>query len=266
MTTLTLTIEYSKNEGLVLSPSDLQNLYLSGIPICFPATGGRISQETIKQKIAAAQKYIENVLSIKLQKQLIIEEQDFNRQEFHQWGYIRTVYPIVVPKLLEGRINDIIQITYPENWLSIKNGNDPVNFRNMHIIPNTKGPAEQNAYSVVYSGLSPALGYFGAGYIPNYWKANYGTGWEADEIPIDIIDAIGKHAAIQMLAIIGDLLYGPGIGNQSVSLDGISQTYSTTKSGGKGAFSGRVDQYKSELEQSVKDLKAEYLGIMFRVV
>ena len=266
MATLTLTLEYSKNEGLVLSPSDLQNLYLAGIPLCFPANGSKISQEMIKQKIAAAQKYIENVLSIKLQKQLINEEQDFNREEFHCWGYIRTVFPIMQPKQLDGKINDVIQITYPESWLSIKNGNDPVHFRNLHIIPNTKNAAEQNAYAVVYSGLSPALGYLGAGYIPNYWKADYGTGWDAGEIPVDIIDAIGKRAAIQILAIVGDLLFGAGVGNQSVSLDGISQTYSTTKSGGKGAFSGRIDQYQNELDQAVKDLKAEYLGIMFRVV
>ena len=42
MPTLKLNIEFSKNEGLVMSPSDLSDLYLSGIPLCYP-NGGKIS-------------------------------------------------------------------------------------------------------------------------------------------------------------------------------------------------------------------------------
>jgi hypothetical protein len=71
---------------------------------------------------------------------------------------------------------------------------------------------------------------------------------------------------MQVLAISGDLIFGAGIGNQSISIDGISQTYSTTKGGGKGAFSGRIEQYKNELEMALKNLKAEYVGITFRVM
>jgi hypothetical protein len=263
MPKLTLNIEFSKNDGLVMSPSNLQNLYLAGIPLCYP-NGGRVSQELIKQKLLSAQKFLENYLSIKFQKQIITEEQDFNKQEFTSWGYIRTVFPINVAKKLEGRINNITQITYPESWLSVKDSNDSTRFRNLHIIPNTQGSTEQNQYSVVYSGIAPTIGYFGSNNIPNYWRVTYCTGWDADDLPYDLLDAVGKIAAIQVLAITGDLIFGAGVGNQSISIDGISQTYSTTKGGGKGAFAGRIDQYKNELEQSLKDLKSEYLGIMFR--
>lgn len=265
MPKFSLNIEFNKNGGLVMSPSNLQNLYLAGIPLCYP-NGGKVSQELIKQKLLSAQKYIENFLSIKLNKQIIEEEQDFNRQEFTSWGYIRTVFPINHAKKLEGRINNISQITYPESWLSVKDSTDTTSFRNLHIIPNTKGAAEQNQYSVVYSGISPTVGYFGAQSIPNYWRVTYCTGWDIEDLPYDILDVIGKIAAIQVLAITGDLIFGAGVGNQSISIDGISQTYSTTKGGGKGAFAGRIEQYKNELEQSLRDLKAEYVGIMFRVV
>lgn len=265
MPTVSFNIEYGKNDGLVLSPSNLLNLYMPGIPMCYP-NGGRISQNLIRQKILSAQKSLENMLSIKLNKQIIEEEQDYNKQEFTSWGYIRTIYPINAPKQLEGRINNITQITYPASWLSVKDVNDGSHFRNLHVVPNTQGGIEQNQYSVVYSGIAPTIGYFGSNDIPNYWRITYCTGWDADKLPYDLLDAIGKLAAMQVLSITGDLIFGAGIGNQSISIDGVSQTYSTTKGAGKGAFSGRIEQYKTELEQSLKDLKSEYLGLMFRVV
>lgn len=248
-----------------MSPSNLQNLYLAGIPLCYPS-GAKISPELIKQKIKASQKYFENVLSIKLVKQKMIEEQDYNRQEYGSWGYIRTVFPINKALELKGRINNVTQMTYPESWLSVKDSNDPVSFRNMYILPNVKDGQTSTMYQGTFSGIWPSRLVYGAQNIPNYWEITYCSGWNIDDIPIDIVDAVGKLASIQVLAIAGDLIYGAGIGNQSIAIDGISQTYSTTKGGGKGAFSGRIDQYQKELEQAVRDLKAEYLGIMFRVV
>lgn len=260
-----LQIDFSKNDGLILSPSNLVSMYMPGIPLCYPG-GGSISSKTIEQKIRTATKQIENFLSIKIQKQMIEENHDFNKQEFSQWGYIKTNYPIVFAEKLEGRINNISQIKYPKSWLSIKSKSDSTSFRNLHIIPNVDGAQEMNQYSVVYSGISPVLGYFGGDYIPNYWNVTYCTGWDSDEIPSDILDAIGKLATMQILAITGDLIFGAGIGNQNISIDGVSQSYSTTKGGGKGAFSGRIDMYKQELEQNLLDLKAEYVGIRLRAM
>lgn len=266
MPDLRLKIKFNKNEGLVMSPSELLNLYLSGIPLCYP-NGGKVSNVTVKQKIQAAQKQLENFLSIKLNKQEVFESQDFQRQEWERWGYIKTVFPIMEPKNLDGFVNDIQQVDYPKEWLSIKRGSDKTKFRNLHLIPNTGGTgATITNHSFAFSGITPHLGYFGTDFIPNYWRITYCTGWEAGEIPEDLLDAVGKMAAMQLLAITGDLIFGAGIGNQSVSIDGISQTYSTTKGGGKGAFAGRIEQYKNELANALSQLKAEYLGITFRVM
>ena len=70
METLSFKIQFNKNEGLVMSPSELLDNYLPGIPLCYP-NGGRISYDNIKQKIQVAQKLIENFLSIKFQKNQI---------------------------------------------------------------------------------------------------------------------------------------------------------------------------------------------------
>lgn len=265
MPTLKLNIKSGKNEGLVVNPSDLSELYLNGIPLCYPS-GGAITDETITQKIKTAQNQIEKFLSIKINKQIVEENQDFNREEFKQWGYVKTVFPINEPLSLNGFINEIQQVSYPHQWLSVKRGNDPTKFRNLYLIPNTAGGAVMTQHSFVFSGITPHMGFFGTNFIPNYWKIRYCSGWEANEIPPDIVDIVGKIAAIQILAIAGDLIYGAGIGNQSISIDGISQQYSTTKGGGKGAFSGRIQQYADEVKETLIELKKEYIGISFRVM
>jgi len=263
MGAIKLDIKYNKKEGLVIAPSELLQLYLAGIPLCYP-DGTTLSMETIKHYIEVAQDEIEKFLSIKIKKQVIWGNHDFNREEFFRWGYIKTVFPIMEPLALQGHINNIKQVDYPDSWLSIKRGNDPTKFRNLYLIPNTKGGATMTNHAFIFSGITPHLGFFGTSYIPNYWRVKYCTGW--DKCPPDIVDAVAMAAAIQILAITGDLIYGAGIGNQSISIDGISQSYSTTKGGGAGAFSGRIKQYMDDLAKKLEALKAEYYGIRFNVL
>lgn len=262
MSELKLNINYSTNEGLVISPSELIEMYLTGIPLCYP-DGSVISFNSIKQKIQSAQENVENYLSIKIKKQKIIEEADFIREEFFRWGYIKTIFPIMQPLSLDGYINEVQQVHYPKEWLNINKGNDSTKFRNLYLIPNTSGSAQQTQNSFIFTGISPHIGFFGTDFIPNYWRMEYCTGW--DKVPQLIIDVIAKMAAIQILAIAGDIVFGAGVGNSSISIDGISQNFSTTK-GQNGAFSGRIKQFTQEYNEDIKKLKAEYLGIMFKMM
>ena len=168
------------------------------------------------------------------------------------------------PLVLQGHINNVKQVDYPADWISIKRGTDKTKFRNLYLIPNTSGGATMTNHAFVFSGITPHMGFLGTDYIPNYWRVKYCTGW--DNPPKDIVDAIAVLAAIQILAITGDLVFGAGIGNQSISIDGISQSYSTTKGGGKGAFAGRIQQYLDQAEKNLASLKAEYLGIRFKMM
>lgn len=265
MPSLTLNISYGINEGIVLSPSELVSNYLHQIPLC-TEDGRTLSLETIKQKIVNAQKIIENFLSLKLVKQVIKENRDFNRQEYNSWGYVKCTYPVVEPFELVGTLNGATQVQYPKQWLSFKRmENGYVYFRNIYLMPNTKGGATMNQNNFVFSGISPSLGFFGMANIPNYWEPVYITGWDYDNMPEDIVDVIGKLASIQVLAILGDILLGVGLTSLSVSLDGISQNTSTTRSGQGGLFYGRVKEYGEELKDAKKELKMVYLGLNIQV-
>jgi hypothetical protein len=265
MPSLRLKIQYNKNMETIMSPTELMENYLFGIPMC-SNDGRKMSMSAILQHILSAQATIESLFSIKLTKQVIDENRDFIRQEFMSWGYIRTMYPIVFIDNLEGWINDVCQITYPKEWLSIKKQADVAIYRNVYLIPNTgsKEGATMTQNSLIYNGISPHLGWFGQTYIPNYWRMRYITGW--DKIPADLFDFIAKLAALNVLAIIGDVLYGIGVTSINISLDGVSQNTPLARSAQGGLFAGRIKTYIDEMNRTLPALKSKYRGIAFEVL
>lgn len=249
-----------------MSPTELQENFLFGIPTC-SSDGRKLSSSAMLQHILNAQSLVEDLFSLKLTKQVIEENRDFVRQEFMSWGYIRTMYPVVHIDNLEGWINDVCQITYPKEWLSIKKQEDIAIYRNVYLIPNTgsKNGATMTQNSLIYNGLSPHLGWFGQSYIPNYWRPRYVTGW--DKIPADLLEFVAKIAAINILSVLGDVLYGVGITSISVSLDGVSQNTPLTRSGQGGMFAGRIKQYIDDMnDRLIPTLKSKYRGIPFEVL
>lgn len=248
-----------------MSPSELSEFYLFGIPMT-NNNGLVLSPQAIKNHIANAQQKIENLFSIKLTKQVIEESRDYVREQFNSWGYIRTMYPIVYIDDLKGYINNIVQITYPKEWLSLKRITEVAIYRNIYIIPNTggQGGATMTQNSLVYNGVSPHLGWYGQTFIPNYWRTTYVTGWNVT--PKDLFDFIAKMAAINVLGIVGDVLYGVGITNIQVSLDGVSQNTPLSRSASGGLFQGRIKQYTEDLKEAFPNLKNQYRGITFEVL
>jgi len=75
---LQLTISTRKNEGLIMSPSELLEQYFFGIRIQ-DSEGRELSQEVIKTFILAAQGEIEKYLNIKLLRRIIVEDKSFFR-------------------------------------------------------------------------------------------------------------------------------------------------------------------------------------------
>ena len=267
MPSLRLKISYNKNNGLLISPTELRETHLFGIPVC-TTDGRKISSQSLMQAIRSAQTKFERVFSIKLKKQVIEESRDFIREDFNNWGFIKVTYPIRYIDWLKGYINEACQVDYPHEWLVIKRAENVAQFRNLYLIPNSNSVhgAKMNQNSIIYNGLSPHLGWFGQTRIPNYWRVKYVTGWDANEIPDDLLDAINKLAAINALLIIGSYLYGVGISSLNVSLDGVSQSFPLTKGGKYGMFTDRITAYKEEIDSMWQDLKCEYAGLIFDVL
>ena len=83
---------------------------------------------------------------------------------------------------------------------------------------------------------------------PGGFEFDYETGYKTAEfVPEGLRGTIGKYAAIKALAVVGDGLLA-GFSSQSVSLDGLSESFSSTQSATSAYFGARIAQYSKEIE------------------
>jgi hypothetical protein len=73
-----------------------------------------------------------------------------------------------------------------------------------------------------------------------------------------ILQAIGYTAAMPILDTAGDLVLGAGISSQSISIDGISQSISSTAGVENAAYGARKMQYRKQLEDIDKQIRRRY--------
>jgi hypothetical protein len=82
-----------------------------------------------------------------------------------------------------------------------------------------------------------------------FYAVDYDAGFEsAADVPYDLRDAIGKKAAISILNVIGDGLMS-GFSSSSLSMDGMSESFSSTQSATSAYFGARIKVYTEELEK-----------------
>jgi len=263
MPSLTLSIVYGKNTGLVFNSTELKNLYFTGIDLK-DQFGNPIPEETINFFIEAAQKEVQDLLTIKLNRTCYTETRDFVNDDYMSWGYVPTTYPVVEPVSLQGFMNTTLQINYPAQWLTAKRQvpDEDLYHRSMNLVPINGPSASYGAGTFV--GILPLLGYFGNKQIPNYWAVKYLTGF--NKVPTDILNYIGRLTATSILTNLQDIYLGVGVASKSIGIDGLSQSLSTTASAMYGLFSARFNQYKNDMERQLPLLKARYCGIAFGVM
>jgi hypothetical protein len=85
------------------------------------------------------------------------------------------------------------------------------------------------------------------------------------DIPRDILDVMGKRAAISVLITAGDLIAGAGIANKSIGIDGVSQSIGTTASPENSGYSAHIGHYEKQLKQDLRILRRKYHGISLGV-
>lgn len=260
MSTLTLSFKYRKNEDLIFSPNELQEIYLYGINIQ-DKTGKELSSEVYRFFIQSAQQEIEKYLGIKFKMQIYTESLDFYGDDFRSFLYTPTTYPVVKAISLTGFLGQVQQLKYPSQWLvSRKTSDNETFYRKLFVVPTQSGTVQTSGVSMLYSGVLPNIGMMNWKYIPNYWSASYITGFK--NVPRDIMDVVGKIASIGILNVAGDIVLGTAaLANYSLSVDGLSQSIGTTMSATNAAYGARILQYSKEIKDSLSKLKSYYRGL-----
>ena len=260
-----LSIPYQVDNSLVMSPDLLKSVFLHVIDLR-DRESRPISNEALIFHIRAAQAEVERYLSIKLKKQVYLESKNYSVDDWINWGYIKTTYPVNCPISIEGYWSDRKIIEFPSDWLSTRRTSGEQFHRSIALIPNSQNKTNQ---LVAYIGSYPNSMFYGAlgrETLPNYWDINYTTGF--DKIPDDLLDLIGKLSSINLLPILSDNLRGslaPGISSNSISLDGLSKSVSSFANAQGGIFGARIKQYIEEVDKKLSILKDYYGGIPFDV-
>jgi len=155
---------------------------------------------------------------------------------------VLSVERAVMKNPVQGQMMDLLAT----NWLRVAKQTGQI-----HMYPS--GGA---AYGPFASGVLPWR-IFGGRYADAF-EFDYTTGfYSAEFVPDDLRAVIGKYVTIKAMASIGDGLLA-GFSSQSVSLDGLSESFSSTQSATSAYFGARIIQYQKEVKEWLEGNRMKY--------
>ena len=113
------------------------------------------------------------------------------------------------------------------------------------------------------SGIQTAIGVYGNQTLSAqlFYAIDYDAGYEtSDDVPQDLREVIAKQAAISLLNIVGDGLMS-GFSSSSLSMDGLSESFSSTQSATSAYFGARIAVYKDDIKEYIKANKNKFANM-----
>lgn len=102
-------------------------------------------------------------------------------------------------------------------------------------------------------------------FVPDAFRMTYTAGFEKGKVPGNIRELVGKIASYGPLNIAGDLVGGAGLAGSSLSIDGLSQSITTTNSSTNAGFGARLLLYRKEVKDQIDTVLRYYKGLRLRV-
>jgi hypothetical protein len=260
---------YTPPEGLfgeVLTADDLRYTYLWGID--FRASNGDIFTDAqVRMKINSAIDEISRALKITIKKTRVhcqpgpelIQGTDYDEADdpytyrHDKWRRSGRVAlrkrPIIsisrfdLYSISDQKILDLL------TWISADHRKGIINF-----FPKAGADGQ---FRIAPASMSMGVTLMGGDY-PHGYKIDYVAGFEdAGHIPADLRDVIGKAAACKLLNIIGDGLIA-GFSSSSLSMDGVSESFSSTQSATNAYFGARIQVYLKDIETYLKENRSKF--------
>lgn len=237
---------------------DLVNHYMFGIDLS-DNEGNPLPQSLFAAYLNSAIQYAEGIFDICLTKKEIAEEwHDYEMSDYQNWGFIQLFKkPVQSVQSLELMYGSRPSFAVPNDWLKI----DKLGGK-LQLFPSS---GSTNALIITQGGAIFGL-HNRFQYAPQMWRVSYTAGMDADEIPAHLKELIYKRATMGVLNVWGDLIIGAGIANQSVSIDGISQSIGTTQSAMFGGASARVEEYRKDIENLIPIIRQQFASMRMVVL
>jgi len=238
----------------IISVSELKTNYLFGLDLT-DDEGTDYSDTLYQWFIKSAVSWLEIKLDMPIRPTSYTDERhDYYREDYEKYIWMKLKhYPVIdvaeVNMVLPGE--EVVQ-TFDRDWIHIQHDSGQLN-----IVPGTAGSG--TILMGAGGGWLPFI-YGRHRHIPDVFRVDYTAGFATGEVPDIIRDAVGKIASFGPLNIAGDLLGGAGIASQTVSIDGLSQTYNTTSSATNAGYGARLLQYSKEIKEVIPTLRRYYKG------
>lgn len=244
----------------LLTADDLRQFFLFGIPLVDPRTNEPLPDSFYNFYIASAIGYVERLLDIPLRETAYTAEtHPFYKTDYDRYMWIQLLhYPVISVEEVRFSLPSTSAVTtFDPSWINVTNATGVI-----EILP---GNGQVMLESVGLSSLwSPLLSGHGK-YIPgDIWSVDYTAGFTA--LPPELRELVGRVAALGPLTVIGDLIYGVGVGGTQVGLDMLMTRVQTTKTDTSSAFGARIRQYKAEIKELISALRLVYKGPRMVVV
>lgn len=240
--------------------SNIKNNYLFGIDLS-DANGNPLPPDLFVHYINASVDYLQNLLDIVITPTEFTERHDYVRSDYMNWGFIQLDHnPVRTVKRLSLMYGNERSVDIPSDWIQLDKLTGQI----------TLFPAAGSANSLIIGQTGTLFGFQGWNYAPMMWEVEYEAGIDENDktVPVSLLkEAVSKRASCGILNVWGDLIIGAGIANQSVSIDGISQSIGTTQSAMFGGASARVTEYTKDLQENILPvLRQKFGGIRMVVV
>lgn len=245
---------FSRTEPMI-TVKDLKTRYLFGIDLT-DKNGNTLPDEVMQHQINAAVSYLEHALDIIISATTIADERyDYRAVDYTNFNFIQLKKrpAIEVTEIKAKFPNNQDLVKYPEEWYVLEKEASQIQL----------SPVEGSFSGLVVTqgGSYVPLIYGTRDYWPHLFSVTYRAGFCDDQIPTIINEMIGLQAAIKIFEILGDLLYGPGLSSDNVSLDGASVSKGLAASGVYSVYGARIDGYRKSLKDYMGVVHKFYSGI-----
>jgi len=227
---------------------------LFGIPLTSAFTHETISDETIHFYIDSAISELEHTLNICINPVEFREKHDYNQHDFSwTFNYLKLDHaPIIHVTKLELSFSNNFHtpgfIEFPLEYVFVMNNEGTV-----QLVP-AFGTATSGFVISTFSGTQyHALRAMGITNFPGAIRIEYTAGFEKHKVPFILVQLIEILAAIQILSIMGPILFPQN--SVSIGIDGVSQSTSTA---GVNFFQARLKQLTEERDRLLDVVRSYY--------
>lgn len=239
----------------IMTIRELVEQYLWGQDPAFVADDGS-SQPlyTYAHNIRYGISVVEQKLGIKLLPTHIVEKHDYMRENGMARGmwpsFHLDQFPVIGTPTITLNVPGATAEAYPEEWVRVHE--------------------ETGDLMLVPDGVVSGPGFPGAllsrhQFIPDAFEIEYFAGFEPGSLPAALKEIVGLEAALGPLNVGGDLVGGAGLAGTSISLDGLSQSITTTNSSTNAGFGARILTYGKQTKDFYKSAIPFYRGLRMRV-